>query len=143
MESDLQSVFEKPLIYSFEPSPKNFDALINKNFTDNICFNLAVSNYTGESFFYENKIAHTSSLLKVNKSSKDSIKISAANASKDKNFFKMFNEKVKVKTITLDDFYKSEKLSNIDLLKIDVQGTEAMVVEGEGMLFKEYICCNY
>ena len=47
-----------------------------------------------------------------------------------KNKFSDYNKKINVNTTTLDDFYESQKLSDIDLLKIDVQGAEALVVEG-------------
>jgi FkbM family methyltransferase len=126
----LKTVFKKPLIYSFEPLQKNFAILKRNNYTDNKCYNVAVSNFTGETSFYENKISHTSSLLKVNKQSKDSVKISEANSNNDNDLFLSFNKRVKVKTITLDDFYLSNKLSKIDLLKIDVQGAESMVIKG-------------
>ena len=45
-------LFNNPLIYSFEPSPKSFEILKNNNYKNNICFNYAISNITGSTVFY-------------------------------------------------------------------------------------------
>ena len=126
----LKNLFDKPLIYSFEPSLKNYQIIKNKKYKDNICFNMAISNFTGETVFYENKIAHTSSLFKVNIDSKDSVEINKGNANDNEKLKSTYNKEVKIKTTTLDDFYRTQKLTKIDLLKIDVQGAEVLVIEG-------------
>ena len=59
----LRRVFKEPLIHSFEPSPKNYEVLKSKKYKNNRCYNLAVSNFSGETTFCENRIAHTSSLF--------------------------------------------------------------------------------
>jgi len=126
----LRNIFNNPLIYSFEPIQGNYEVLKSKNYNNNLCFNMAISNFTGTTIFYQNEISHTSSLFKVNIESKDSVTISKANENNSKNKFSDYNKKINVNTTTLDDFYESQKLSDIDLLKIDVQGAEALVVEG-------------
>ncbi len=130
-----RSIFKDPIIYSFEPLKKNFEDLKSKNYKDNMCFNIAISNFSGDTVFYENKIAHTSSLFKVNTKSEDSIKINELNKSKKDKSFSYYNKEIKVQTTTLDKFYLTNNLSQIDLLKIDVQGAEALVIEGGGKKF--------
>ena len=39
-------------------------------------------------------------------------------------------EKIEIKTITLDDWAKQEKISKIDLVKIDVEGHEFDSIKG-------------
>ncbi len=112
-------LFNEPLIYSFEPSPKSFEILKNKNYKNNICFYYAISNTTGNTVFYENEISNKNSLVKVNTSSKDSIEKQKA-----------INSKITIKAIRLDDFLIRRKIKKIDLLKIDVQGAESLVFEG-------------
>ena len=74
-----RNFFKYPFISCFEPLSKNFELLKSKKCQDNICFNIAISNFSGETVFYENKIAHTNSLFEVNKKSKESVKISVVN----------------------------------------------------------------
>jgi len=112
-------LFNNPLIYSFEPSPKSFKILKNNNYKNNICFNYAISNITGNTVFYENQISHTNSLVKINSLSVDSIKKQ-----------KTINTKINIKAKKLDDFCSEEKINKIDLLKVDVQGAETLVFEG-------------
>ena len=59
-------------------------------------------------------------MTKINKDSKDSIDYAPNSISKES----------RVKTITLDDFVIEQKLDQIDLLKIDVQGAEIDVLLG-------------
>jgi len=112
-------LFNNPLIYSFEPSPESFKILKNNNYKNNICFNYAISNITGNTVFYENQISHTNSLVKINSLSVDSIKKQ-----------KTINTKINIKAKKLDDFCSEEKINKIDLLKVDVQGAETLVFEG-------------
>jgi FkbM family methyltransferase len=115
-----------PLIYSFEPSPKSFEILKNNNYKNNICFNYAISNITGNTVFYENEISHTNSLVKINSSSLDSIEKQ-----------KTINSQINIKAIRLDDFIIEQKINKIDLLKVDVQGAESLVFEGSQNTLKK------
>ena len=119
-------LFNNPLIYSFEPSPKSFKILKNNNYKNNICFNYAISNITGNTVFYENQISHTNSLVKINSLSVDSIKKQ-----------KTINTKINIKAKKLDDFCSEEKINKIDLLKVDVQGAETLVFEGSQNTLKK------
>ena len=119
-------LFNNPLIYSFEPSPKSFKILKNNNYKNNICFNYAISNITGNTVFFENEISHTNSLVKINSLSVDSIKKQ-----------KTINSKINVKAIKLDDFIIEQKINKIDLLKVDVQGAESLIFEGSQNTLKK------
>lgn len=116
-----KSIFETSKIYSFEPSKINFIDLVSvsKKY-DSIAYNLAISDKSGVSDFYTQEITHLGGLLPINKKSKDSLGY-AANAS---------NSKAQVECVTLDDFCIKNNISNIDILKIDVQGFETNVLKG-------------
>jgi len=128
-------IFSNPVVYSFEPSLKTFKELKRKKYKNNRCYNLAVSNVNGQTVFYENEISHTNSLYKVNKKSNDSISIMKETACGGEKHKAVVNSAIKVNTITLDEFFISNKLSEIDILKIDVQGAESLVLEGAREIF--------
>lgn len=98
---------KKGRIYSFEPFKENFEGLkrnIKLNKMKNIIvINKAVSNKTG-----------TKDLILSDSSTKHSFYFNKDNKTK----------KVKVKTISLKDFVKQNKINNINFLKIDAEGAE-------------------
>jgi FkbM family methyltransferase len=126
----LSPLFPKATIFSFEPDPSSFDVLLKSVPKSVSCFNLAISDIDGSATFFQNKISHTNSLLKVNLSSRDSISIANANANNDTKYFEGFNTEVQVTAMTLDSFTKQHSIDGIDLLKIDVQGAESRVLVG-------------
>lgn len=126
----LRSIFPNSIIYSFEPDPESFAILENHQFDNNFCFNVAVSNYSGELRFYRNEISHTNSLFKVNYESKDSIRINEEKLKESTCYFDKINQPIEVNAIRLDDFVEQHDIESIDLLKIDVQGAEVRVLEG-------------
>lgn len=126
----LRSIFPKPIIYSFEPDPDSFHILESKAYPDNPCFNIAISNQTGTLPFFRNKISHTSSLLKVNVDSCDSIRLNQLKATGSSDYLQEVNHPIDVEVLRLDDFVKAHDISHIDLLKIDVQGAEVDVLAG-------------
>lgn len=126
----LKALFPKASLYSFEPDPDSFDVLSASPIEGVSYFNLALSDVDGTASFYRNKISHTNSLLKVNLKSSDSIGIANATAENDTQFFKNFNEEVRVIATRLDSFTKQHSIGQIDLLKIDVQGAECRVLAG-------------
>jgi FkbM family methyltransferase len=126
----LKPLFPKSIIYSFEPDPDSFRILFEQNIENVVYLNLALSDRSGLTAFFRNKISHTNSLLKVNLGSNDSIGIATAAAKKDANYSKNFNSEIQVSTITLDEFCKKNSIGKIDLLKIDVQGAETLVLHG-------------
>ncbi|MGH8249547.1 MAG: FkbM family methyltransferase [Steroidobacteraceae bacterium] len=126
----LQEAFPESVIYSVEPDPDSFQALLAANFQNHHCLNLALSNVNSEITFFRNDISHTNSILRVNLKSRDSIKIQEAIKNRDSALFDTFNHEIKVSAITLDALIMELSIPRIDLLKIDVQGAESMVLEG-------------
>ena len=47
------------------------------------------------------------------------------------------NEKKEIKTITLDRFTKDHQINSIDILKIDVEGSELKVLEGSKQILEK------
>lgn len=126
----LRDAFPDSFIYSIEPDPESFEVLSAKKADKHRCLNVAISNANSEMTFYKNEISHTNSLFRVNAKSQDSIRIQKAIKNNDMSVFEKFNHEIKVRAITLDELISEEKIERIDLLKIDVQGAEALVLEG-------------
>jgi len=117
-----RAVGEKGKVYAFEPEPHNFEILkknveIN-NFKNVILINKAVSDTNGIN------------LLKLDS------KNYGAHSLHSKVIPHYNGKKIKIKTVTLDTFFKNK---NIDLLKIDVQGGEGNVFKGAKNILKRNI----
>jgi FkbM family methyltransferase len=97
--------------------------VIEKNFPDRTkfkIFNAAIADLAGETEFFVNEDAdHVSSLLKIFNKNEE---LSSLNIAEPVS--------TKIKTLTLDHIVKEQKLSHIDLIKIDVQGAEHLVLQG-------------
>ena len=100
-------IFSEAKYYLFEPQNK-LDLLLKKPFPNNIIYeNVLLGEKDGADVdFYENKTS--SSVLR----------------------FGNHNNPVSKKTTSLDTFTFKEKISTIDILKIDVQGYELEVLKG-------------
>ena len=127
--------FKIDKIYSFEPSPYNFNDLkknLNKielNKTSINIYNLALGEKEEIKKFKQMKEGSSSTLSKININS---------NYFKRKNFFlnlgldsKPFNE-IDVKVKDGFSFVKNQNINFIDLLKIDTEGHEYFVLKGFG-----------
>ena len=117
-----KNIFPKSIIYSFEPSIENYEKLskICESYASSFAIPFAVSNKKGECKFYSQKYSHLGSLKKINKRSIDSIDYAK----------KAENNPEKVSTIKLDDFINEKIIEKVDILKIDVQGSELQVLQG-------------
>ena len=117
-------------LYCFEPEKNNFSILFknNKNYPQIKNYNFGFSSSAGEKEFYINNHSATHSLLPLEK-----------NHAKiwDNNLYP--NNKVKFFFTTIDNFLKKEKISKIDLLKLDVQGAEFLVLNGSKKSLKKKI----
>ncbi len=107
---------DKGHVYAFEPTPLTFGVLkkvTRMNDAQDIIHpvNKAVSNFTGELDFFvdENAGSNANSLVSRN----------------DKN-----RNTRKTGVITIDDFVKEQRLTKIDLIKIDAEGSELDVLRG-------------
>ena len=81
--------------------------------------------------FESNNTSGLSGFYKINKNSKDHIRI---NTSARDEILKNINHSFLVDCIRLDDFFK--KNEKVDLLKIDTQGNELNVLKGSRKLLK-------
>ncbi len=129
-----RELFPAAFIFSLEPDPDSFKEMLAHQDFNHCCVNMAVSQQSGTATLWRNDISHLNSLLRVNYDSYDAIKITNARGMGDDKLLKTFNHPITVQTITLDDFIalltKSVRPDWIDLLKIDVQGAEALVLDG-------------
>lgn len=108
-------------VYAFEPTPSivtRFQENIKLNSLENFIkvFPFAVSNKNGFVSFSVSQESERNHISFQKTSEK--------------------SKKRKVKTVALDSFCKSHKISQIDLLKIDVEGGEMLVFKGMKSLLK-------
>tara|TARA_Y100000768_G_scaffold359909_1_gene316764 strand:+ start:85 stop:804 length:720 start_codon:yes stop_codon:yes gene_type:complete len=119
-------------IHCFEASTQNFKVLennIKKKKLKNICRlnNFAAGEIQKNFFINQTKESSSSSINEFNKNSnyyKKKIKI--LNFNKVENFYK----KIPIKMMKLSDYIDENKITKIDILKIDTEGYELKVLEG-------------
>ncbi len=112
-------------IYAFEPVPEIFARLqLNTKKLKNIsCFQVALSNTTGESVFFVSQ-----------KPIKKEAPFQAGSLKKPKERLKwsdvFYPKTITVQTITLDDWAHQNNIDHIDFLWLDVQGNAYEVLQG-------------
>jgi len=134
-------IFDDCTIHSFEPIKYCYDQIVKnypyKKFIKN---NYALSDKNTKKKFFINKHSYTSSFSKIN-GKYDQLH------EKDKT-----KNTLEVKTITLDAYINLNKITKIDILKIDTQGHELHVLKGAKKALKnsiinfvevEIILCDY
>jgi FkbM family methyltransferase len=124
----LKNFYNTKKIYCFEPQ-KEFFFLLKNKFKNNskvICVNKACSDKISESTFNIGFHKRSSTLEENNSNSFYYKMKSIFIFGKIKDFL---HRKIILKTITLDSFLKKKKLL-IDLLKLDVEGSELKVLKG-------------
>jgi FkbM family methyltransferase len=112
-------------IIAFEPMPKIHEKLkrnIDLNGFDIETTTLALSNYTGTAIIYPTNLEHVYSVT-VNKK-RDDIKDPV--------------HEVKINTVRLDEYIEKNRISGVDLIKIDVETHEPEVLEGMGKYLKQF-----
>lgn len=126
-----RSLYMNAKIYSFEPEPQNFIALLKKSIDNKtFAFNVAIGDSNETTFFYRQGLSHLGGLLPINHNSSDSL----GYAERAK------NEKISVEKIKLDTFCIQNSINHIDILKIDVQGFEVGVLNGASEILKKTDC---
>ncbi|MDD3859935.1 MAG: FkbM family methyltransferase [Bacteroidales bacterium] len=118
----IRKIIPEAQLYCFEPLIQSYNSLLDnfsndKNFKS---YNIAISDFTGVSDFYECVSSGSSSILEMT----DVHKKAYPNTSE--------NRKITIQVDTLDNvlFEKLNLQDDIVLLKIDVQGAEALVLRG-------------
>lgn len=110
-------------VYSVEPCPEQFEALkANKEYNhwDNVeIFNVALAAIDGEASFYTNRTNMTAG----------SLENPFYNALKQGH---KYDTEVKVKTITIETFFKENNIENVDFMKMDIEGQEDEILWSEG-----------
>ncbi len=123
------SINKKLIVYAFEPQSLIFRNLKKnyKSFNNIFIFNKALSNSNKKKKLNINIKTSTSTFSIYNQDSYwKKIKDFILSGFKQSSFISYEI----VKTITLDNFIKSKKIKNIDLLKIDTEGHELEVLNG-------------
>lgn len=123
---EMARLYRKATIYAFEPLPKVFKHLKhNTRRHKNIkAFSLALSNKNGEQELHVSSGASigSSSLLKPDTHLKDHPDV-------------LFIEKIKVQTVTLDEWAKQNDIDHVDFLWFDLQGSEMEVLKESKIIF--------
>src|SRR6185312_952684 len=117
----------KAKIYAFEPLPAIFEELQHniRRYKNIKAFRLALSNKNGEQELYVSSGASigSSSLLKPGTHLQDHPDV-------------LFNEKIKVTTITLDEWAEQNGIKSVDFLWMDLQGFELEVLKESKIIFR-------
>ncbi len=116
-------------IVSFEPTKSLYKHLIKKyhSFPNITILSKGISSFSGEKKFYENYLNLTSSFEKLNYDS-DYLKFKTKILGIDKN--KIIKEEYNVNVITLSSYINDNLSSDIDVIKIDVEGHEYECLKG-------------
>lgn len=114
------TIFPNSKIHSFEPFPDSYKEFLvrHKNSMGVKLNKYALSSEIGSSILNINKSVDTNSLLKSKK----------IGANSDKSCISI--NSMTVKTNTLDNYCIKNNIREIDILKIDVQGSEIKVLKG-------------
>jgi len=123
-------MFPHAIIYAFEPFPGSFE-ILEQRFKGNDsvhCFKLAIAEEEGTKTFYVNRNVDTNSLLKP--------KLSGLSSDKQVENLSV----VTVSSTTLDKFCNENKINQIDILKMDIQGGELAALKGaSGLLLHKQV----
>lgn len=120
-----KTVNENADVCAFEPVERVFDKLVYNNKLNDFnikCFKTAISNFDGKATIYDKNTEH----------------IYSVTVNKDISIDKENSIPISVKTMRLDSFVKSNQLSKIDLIKVDVETHEVEVLEGFGTYLKQF-----
>jgi FkbM family methyltransferase len=125
------SIFPDCKIFCFEPFHESFSKLKQNtsSFENIVAINKGLGQYIGKSKLHSNRSAPTNSILAT---SKESTKIWGTG---------LLNtlETIDIELTTLDDFVEINNIKRIDILKLDVQGSEYMVINGAKNSIKQGI----
>lgn len=131
--------FKNPSIYCFEPDPRNI--IVFKKYVKEEKVKLyesALSDFNGKSLFFQSYIELEENLVPhkydwVSKEDYFDNKLNSSGASSlKKGYGKTFDKPIKIDVIKGSSWMKENKIKEIDLLWVDVQGSEKEVIQGFG-----------
>ncbi len=118
-------IFLQAQIYAFEPLTDCFE--LTKNKLDGVAnfkaFNIALSDFKGQSNFFRSSYSGASSLIKMSSFQKEIFPVTAGEAMQD------------ISVDTMDNVLGEIQLDEPILIKLDVQGTEDKVIRGGKIIF--------
>ena len=122
------NLFPNAKVHSIEPYPIFYRTLhnISKGNLNIIAHNIALANFNGKSKLNINQSEGTNSFLDTNCEHSEIF----GNLLKTK-------DQIIVKCRTLDAFTEENKIENIDILKLDLQGYESKAIEGASNLLEK------
>jgi FkbM family methyltransferase len=134
--TDLRRLFPKAFIHAFEPTPSSRDAYLKRHGQDSNLklWSCAIASEPGQATFQVNLKSMTNSLLNAAQSSAEWIgQENVTNV-----------ESISVEVRTLDEFCATNNIQFIDILKLDIQGSELDALKGATELFRQkkirYVC---
>jgi FkbM family methyltransferase len=122
-----RAAFPGAAVYAFEPFPEVYRELARRFAADTrvrTCES-AVTDAGGTRRFYVNDVHYENSLFPLHPAAAG--KPAAASPQRQDRI-------IEVRAITIDEFCAAEGLSDVDLLKMDIQGGEALALEGAARL---------
>lgn len=123
---EMARLYPKSKIYAFEPVPGIYKRLLENTskYKRITCYPLALSNNTGEQVMYVSSGGSdgSSSLMQPKDHLKDHPDV-------------YFEEEIKVKTLTLDDWASQQQVEQVDFLWLDMQGYELEVLKASSVIF--------
>ena len=122
MSLKYKRLFKRSTIYCFEPYEPSYEILkkVTSDSQNIKCYNIALSNITGNVDFFVNSYYPTNSMLATH--------VDSSKNWNDEVF--VTQKKIQVNSVTLDDFVQQMGIDTIDILKMDTQGTEYQILEG-------------
>ena len=126
-------LFPNATIWAVEPFPESFAELALKSSTRIRPFNFAVTNFDGQVELHYNSIPHTNGIYRINSESSDSLSVAQLNERGTVGANSIVGSMM-IDARSLNSFVVGQNIQEIDLLKIDVQGAEADVLEGSSQI---------
>jgi FkbM family methyltransferase len=122
VSNTFRNLFPDSIVYAFEPFKESFDLLkANTSMDKRIYpFNFGISNMEETRAFYSNAHSGTNSLLQTDESGPITWGMGYLET----------REVLQAQLRTIDFVMETMGIPRIDLLKLDVQGTEPLVIEG-------------
>jgi FkbM family methyltransferase len=113
-------------VYAIEPVPENFERL-NENIIINnrdniISYNFAISDHPGSADFFLTNESNWGSMVDP---ASDFISTSMTEKLQERH-----NEKITVQTKTVDEFVKNQGITEVNLIRMDIEGYEIQALNG-------------